>query len=685
MFVHAGVYRPLHNTATKESRNLTAVQELSKFQNGRIKITYIACSLVLLGYVIELFNYWEETTGFRLVSHYGCILASLVSIFLLIDDAKNKFAFAFCLSTYAMDFNLLLNFTNIVPFAQAVGLSPNEFFLRSLFFVLSSVACVGFIADKKHVLIQSSFLLALILTERIYINDAFINQNFPLLFGLIIGIGTIIYYIGKNADQFIRGLYMANYQLERKEQEIRVQNGYLQNLTETVINLSKLSVKKGLLENMKEGDLEEVLRMIAFNTDSKRVKLWCLDEETDCFYSKLVYDKGHAVYEDYTLIPNEIVGLIRALKRQPFVQIDDVQNDQHYNLNQIEYFNKMNIRSVIFVPIKIASDMIGVISFEKLHVKKPWRVEHALILQAASDQIALLRMNAINGDLMHNVKRKNDEILDSIHYAKRLQNAILPPRKLVEKYFFNSFILYKPKDIVAGDFYWMEVIDNMVYFALADCTGHGVPGAIVSVICLNALNQSTKTHRLTDPAAILEKTKEIVIEQFEMSDVDIYDGMDISLCVYDLERKELTWAGANSPLLLYNSSKKTLTRFTPNKQPIGKFFQTEPFVQQRIPIEKGDTIYLYSDGYIDQFGGEKGKKMKYRKLEEFVSGFARKEMSAQHELFDQAFEKWKGTNEQIDDVCLIGVRFDELNSDLEETKQIDEVSNRQHSLNLASI
>lgn len=661
MFVHAGVYRPLHSTASKESRNITAFKELSKFQGGRVKITYVACSLVFLGYVIELFNYWDETTGFRLISHYGCLLASLTSLLLLMDDAKNKFAFAFCLSTYAMDVNLLINTTNVQEFASSVGLAPNEFFLRSLFFVLSSVACVGFIADKKHVLIQSAFLMALIFIERFYIADAFINQNFPLLFGLTIGIASIIYYIGKNADQFIRGLYLANYQLERKEQEILVQNNYLQNLTGTVINLSKMSLKHNLLKGAEEGDLGEILKLIATNTDGARVKLWCMDKSNGSFHSRLAYEKGHLVLEDYHLANKELKSLLTAMNVQPFVQVDDVKKDKRFALNELEYYETLKIRSVLFVPIKIAQEIIGIISLERQNVKKPWRVEQALILQAASDQIALMRMNAINGDLIRNVKQKSDEIMDSIHYAKRLQNAILPPRKLVEKYFFNSFILYKPKDIVAGDFYWMEVINNKVYFALADCTGHGVPGAIVSVICLNALNQATKTHRLTQPADILEKTREIVIEQFELSDVVIYDGMDISLCVYDLNTKSLTWSGANSPLLHHKKKTNEILRFSPNKQPIGKFFQSEPFIQHEVNIEEGDAIYMYSDGYIDQFGGPRGKKMKYRKLEELVGSFAHKPMNEQNLSFDAAFEDWKAGGEQIDDVCLIGVRFDERN------------------------
>ena len=259
------------------------------------------------------------------------------------------------------------------------------------------------------------------------------------------------------------------------------------------------------------------------------------------------------------------------------------------------------------------------------------------------------------------VEEKNQEIMDSITYAKRIQNAILPPSKLVKEYLKESFILYKPKDIVAGDFYWMEHTEGAVLFAAADCTGHGVPGAMVSVVCNNAMNRSVREYGLTNPGEILNKTREIVIEEFEKSEDDVKDGMDIALCSLSTVSsssgayRELTYAGANNPLWLIRNGEIIETKA--NKQPIGQFDNPEPYTTHTIELQKGDSIYIFSDGYVDQFGGEKGKKFKTQAFRELLLNIQDKEMEEQRFIIDAAFETWKGNLDQIDDVCIIGVRI----------------------------
>jgi serine phosphatase RsbU (regulator of sigma subunit) len=270
------------------------------------------------------------------------------------------------------------------------------------------------------------------------------------------------------------------------------------------------------------------------------------------------------------------------------------------------------------------------------------------------------------------VEEKNKEITDSIQYAKRIQSAILPPDKVVKEYLKESFILYKPKDIVAGDFYWMENIKSeesrvmsdenpifntqhsqLVLFAAADCTGHGVPGAMVSVVCNNALNRSVREYGLTDPGEILDKTRELVIEEFEKSDEEVKDGMDIALC--SLENNKLKYAGANNPLWIIRNGEIIETKA--NKQPIGKFDNPLTFTSHSFDLQKGDSIYIFSDGFVDQFGGEKGKKFKAKALRKLLLSIQDKEMEEQRTIIDNTFESWKGNLEQIDDVCVIGVRI----------------------------
>ncbi|TXB66878.1 tetratricopeptide repeat protein [Vicingus serpentipes] len=253
------------------------------------------------------------------------------------------------------------------------------------------------------------------------------------------------------------------------------------------------------------------------------------------------------------------------------------------------------------------------------------------------------------------LEEKNIEITDSIHYAKRIQSAILPPQKIVKEYLQKSFILYKPKDIVAGDFYWLEHKENKVLFAACDCTGHGVPGAMVSVVCNNGLNRSVRENGLTDPAEILNKTREIVIEEFEKSEDDVKDGMDIALC--SLEGNTLKYAGANNPLWIIRKDATEVEEIKADKQPIGKYSEPQPYTTHTIELNEGDTIYIFSDGYADQFGGEKGKKLKTVNFKKLLLSIQKEDIEKQRELIDKSFEEWKGNLDQLDDICVIGVRI----------------------------
>lgn len=252
------------------------------------------------------------------------------------------------------------------------------------------------------------------------------------------------------------------------------------------------------------------------------------------------------------------------------------------------------------------------------------------------------------------IEESHKEITDSIAYAKRIQSAILPPNSLIEKHLENAFVLYKPKDVVAGDFYWLEVKDGKTIFAAADCTGHGVPGAMVSVICNNALNRSVREFNITSPGKILDKARELVIQEFEKSEEEVKDGMDIALC--SIDGQKLSYAGANNPLWLIRNGEIIETKA--DKQPIGKFEGFKNFTTHQIDLQKGDTIYIFSDGYVDQFGGEKGKKFKTKALRELLLSIQNESMAAQKEIINKRFEAWRGQIEQIDDVCFIGVRID---------------------------
>lgn len=253
------------------------------------------------------------------------------------------------------------------------------------------------------------------------------------------------------------------------------------------------------------------------------------------------------------------------------------------------------------------------------------------------------------------VDEKNKEITDSIQYAKRIQCAILPAPKLVRQYLEDSFILYKPKDIVAGDFYWIEIVEDKVFFTSADCTGHGVPGAMVSVMCSNALSKAVKELGIHQPAKILDKTVEILEERFAKSEEEVKDGMDLALCCLNLKTKKLDYAGANNPL--YCITRGELKEIKPDKQPIGRYDDRQPYNNHTLDIKTGDCYYIFTDGFADQFGGPKGKKFKYKPFKQLLLDNHDKPMDEQKQLLDKAIEDWRGQLEQVDDICIIGLRI----------------------------
>lgn len=255
----------------------------------------------------------------------------------------------------------------------------------------------------------------------------------------------------------------------------------------------------------------------------------------------------------------------------------------------------------------------------------------------------------------HLVDEKQKEIVDSITYAKRLQDAILPPPRMLAESLPGHFILYLPKDIVAGDFYWLERRGDYIFIAAADSTGHGVPGAMVSVVCSNALSRCVKEFGLSDTGAILDKARELVLDTFSKSESEIKDGMDISLCRLRIGTGELQWSGANNPL--WHISEGALQSIRPDKQPVGYTDAPQPFTTHSLSLPKGSMLYLFTDGFADQFGGREGKKFKYRRLEETLLAMWNKPLMEQRLELTAIFDNWRGPLEQVDDVCVIGIRI----------------------------
>jgi serine phosphatase RsbU (regulator of sigma subunit) len=257
------------------------------------------------------------------------------------------------------------------------------------------------------------------------------------------------------------------------------------------------------------------------------------------------------------------------------------------------------------------------------------------------------------------IEEKNRHIEDSIRYAKRIQNAILPPNEYVRRLFTDYFILYLPKDIVSGDFYWVSHNENRVYIAAVDCTGHGVPGAFMSIVGHDRLNYAVNVTEATHPADILNSLNKGVTETLRQtrSEISVKDGMDIALISIDFDKQILEYAGAFNPL--YHIREDELNLIAADKFPVGAFLGEElnKFKDHRIELKTDDVFYIFSDGYADQFGGPRSKKFMTKRFREMLLANHKKPMKEQREILLKTIHEWMGEEPQVDDILVIGIRI----------------------------
>jgi serine phosphatase RsbU (regulator of sigma subunit) len=247
------------------------------------------------------------------------------------------------------------------------------------------------------------------------------------------------------------------------------------------------------------------------------------------------------------------------------------------------------------------------------------------------------------------------EIEDSIRYAKRIQSAVIPSEKVCREILPESFVVFKPLNIVSGDFYWISRVGNKTIFTAADCTGHGVPGAFMSMLGVAFLNEIVNKDNITSPEKILNHLRDKVIQALQQQGIsgEARDGMDIALVTIDSQENKIEFAGAYNPLVMIRNGE--IIETCGDKMPIGIYVNMHPFSKHVISIEKGDVFYMFSDGYEDQFGGPEGKKFKSKKLKQLLLEIHKYPVEMQKEILEKTFEEWKGDLPQVDDVVLIGL------------------------------
>ena len=366
-------------------------------------------------------------------------------------------------------------------------------------------------------------------------------------------------------------------------------------------------------------------------------------EEDGRLKEALLYQKRYAEIKDTILKENQKVqvNLVQSKLENERKRTEIDLLEQKSKVNEAESSKQRTvIYSVIF--LLLAASILAYV----LYKRNKEKIKVNTVLAKQKSEIESQKQV---------VDLQNQEIKDSINYAQRIQQTILPDHQEINKYFNNWFVFFQPKDIVSGDFYWFAHKENKTYVAAVDCTGHGVPGAFMSMIGYTLLNEIINNSTFNSPADILSELRNGVIKSLKQKGVEgeNKDGMDISLCLfYD---NTVEFAGANNPLWLIRNNE--LFQYKADKQPIGVYGdKLNPFTNHTIDLKQGDAIYLFTDGYADQFGGPHGKKFKYAQLKEVLIQTS-SNIAGQKQILQDRFTDWKGKLEQVDDVLLIGIQI----------------------------
>ncbi len=286
------------------------------------------------------------------------------------------------------------------------------------------------------------------------------------------------------------------------------------------------------------------------------------------------------------------------------------------------------------------------------------RTRYRLTYNEIRSRLELGRSKEIIEQKHEEVVHQKKEITDSINYARSIQRSLIPSEEQFGAYFKDSFVLFKPKDIVSGDFYWMHEKNDMLYYATADCTGHGVPGGFMTMLGLSFLDEIVEAKKVTDPGVILNLMRDKIIGTLRQNGNfgESKDGMDITICVINKAKKELYYSSANNPLYIINTLGDTvLSIYKADKQPCGFYHDYKPFTSHIVTLEPGDKIYTFSDGFPDQFGGPGGKKFMHKQFKETLLKNADLPFTEQKKLLNSSLIEWQGALDQVDDILVIGV------------------------------
>ena len=454
-------------------------------------------------------------------------------------------------------------------------------------------------------------------------------------------------------------LHFYNYSLPAQNNQVRLDYFKLENSYQNWLELKKnVTVSydsldpRGIPHNLKIfSDVE--LITIGFSCDDTNAKYryklighhqkWSpINDKKEVSYFKLPRGK-------YTFV-------VQAYSRG--VLIDETQ--MKFGINGVlNYFY-----ASYFLAIIVAFIVLIYFSFKTAKLKR----NQKLLEQTVRERTAEIMLQKDEITLQkHLIEEKHREIADSINYAKRIQTALLTSQEYFDSITPENFLIWRPKDVVSGDFYWAYQFEinnqEIVVWCAADCTGHGVPGAFMSMLGMSFLNEIVIENAVYSPDQILDKVRKKIVsalEQGNTSNIEQKDGMDMALCVWNKSTNELVYAGANNPAWIIRSINQgkgfEIIELKANRMPVGYYTEMKEFTKQSFQLQKGDNIYVFTDGIVDQFGGPDGKKFKSKKLKETLLGFQHLNMKDQALMINKEFDDWKGMNEQIDDLCIVGIK-----------------------------
>ncbi|MBN1387156.1 MAG: DUF4154 domain-containing protein [Bacteroidales bacterium] len=509
------------------------------------------------------------------------------------------------------------------------------------------------IEGRKTLLITEGYEFGQSMFNFIVVNDQprfEINQEEVEEAGLTIPVGLLVQAV-KTREDWEKLYDITNEELERQLEVVRRQDEIIREQKE------EIEKQKALLDSL---DKEINVRENTLVEKQKELQIQAaqIGEQSDEIQAQqaVIMEQQAKVQAQKDTLEIQRADIDRQLAR-----IDEqlkLINEQEEKIKiQLESIEKQKLMLYAAVFVLILLSFLAYYIYRGYRIKKEANIkleEKNRTILAQKDEIE--KQRDIAESQRDQIAYQKKHITDSIMYAKRIQTALLPSLELFSDE-FEHFVLYKPLDIVSGDFYWVSKKEELQIIIAADCTGHGVPGAFMSMLGVTMLNEIVNGRDITRPDEILNILRDEIIHSLKQSIEEdrVKDGMDMTVLAIDFKNDKVKLAGANNPLCIVRNSK--LLTFKVDKMPVAIHYNMKPFSLQEIELKKGDCLYMFSDGFGDQFGGPKGKKFMVKNLKDELVKLSNLPMLKQGGKLSEIFEEWKGDSPQVDDVTVIGIRY----------------------------